>query len=280
MQIKSQTATPPLLIVTDLDGTLLDHDSYSLAEARPALARAAAAGIEVIPNTSKTAAELLPLRQAMASHAPFVVENGSAICVPAGNPLAQGLEASGSEGLVEVVLGCGISTIRQQLPGTEKPLSFRLLCRLGSGHPDRPHRAAGRGGRAAAERRFSEPLVWQDTPAALEAFLNTLEAGGLHALQGGRFLSVLGQGADKGRALDRLRQLYRDRLGIAPRVIALGDSGNDLAMLQAADIAVIIHNPASTGLQLQGPEVIRSQAAGPAGWNEVIQQLLDRFHIP
>lgn len=280
MQIKSQTATPPLLIVTDLDGTLLDHDSYSLAEARPALARAAAAGIEVIPNTSKTAAELLPLRQAMASHAPFVVENGSAICLPAGDPLAQGLEASGSEGLVEVVLGCGISTIRQQLQALKSRFRFAsfadwnldtLIARTGL-----PAEAA----RAAAERRFSEPLVWQDTPAALEAFLNTLEANGLHALQGGRFLSVLGQGADKGRALDRLRQLYRDRLGIAPRVIALGDSGNDLAMLQAADIAVIIHNPASTGLQLQGPEVIRSQAAGPAGWNEVIQQLLDRFHIP
>ncbi|TKB45800.1 mannosyl-3-phosphoglycerate phosphatase, partial [Ferrimonas sediminicola] len=31
--------TPKLLVVTDLDGTLLDHHSYSFQPAEPALAR-------------------------------------------------------------------------------------------------------------------------------------------------------------------------------------------------------------------------------------------------
>ena len=48
----------PLLVFTDLDGTLLDHDSYSFEPARPALARLRSAGVPVIPTTSKTLAEV------------------------------------------------------------------------------------------------------------------------------------------------------------------------------------------------------------------------------
>jgi len=134
--------------------------------------------------------------------------------------------------------------------------------------------------RAAAQRCYSEPLLWQDSDAARQQFLQQLANQGLHALQGGRFLTVLGAEADKGKALARLRTLYQTDSGHTPCVIALGDSGNDRAMLEQADIAVVIANPAVPALQLQGPEVIYSQAPGPSGWNETIQQLLDRFHIP
>lgn len=53
---------PRLLIMTDLDGTLLDHESYHWEAARPALQRLAAANIPVIINSSKTAAEIRELR--------------------------------------------------------------------------------------------------------------------------------------------------------------------------------------------------------------------------
>ncbi|MCE8458362.1 HAD-IIB family hydrolase, partial [Rhodovulum sulfidophilum] len=53
---------PALLIFTDLDGTLLDHETYSHAEAAPALTALRAAGVPVILASSKTAAEIAPLR--------------------------------------------------------------------------------------------------------------------------------------------------------------------------------------------------------------------------
>ena len=52
-------------LLFDLDGTLLDHESYSFAPARPALAALAEIGAGVVLATSKTAAEVAPLRAAL-----------------------------------------------------------------------------------------------------------------------------------------------------------------------------------------------------------------------
>ena len=45
-------------IFTDLDGTLLDHDTYSWAPAAPAIERIKKLGIPLIAISSKTLAEL------------------------------------------------------------------------------------------------------------------------------------------------------------------------------------------------------------------------------
>ena len=62
------------VIFTDMDGTLLDHHTYSFAAAQPTLDALAARGIPVIPNTSKTFAEMTELRQKIGLNGPFVVE--------------------------------------------------------------------------------------------------------------------------------------------------------------------------------------------------------------
>ncbi len=70
------------LIFTDLDGTLLDHDSYTFDAALPALNALSKRAIPVIPVTSKTCSEILDLRRVLKNTHPFVVENGAAIFIP------------------------------------------------------------------------------------------------------------------------------------------------------------------------------------------------------
>lgn len=73
---------PRLLVFSDLDGTLLDHTTYSYAPARPALAALRARDALLILASSKTAAEMLPLHQELdLGEAPMIVENGAA-CLP------------------------------------------------------------------------------------------------------------------------------------------------------------------------------------------------------
>ena len=72
-----------VVVITDLDGTLLDHDTYSFEPARPALARLKRDNIPLVLNSSKTAAEIIELRKMLGNHDPFVVENGTGIFVPA-----------------------------------------------------------------------------------------------------------------------------------------------------------------------------------------------------
>ena len=72
------------LVFSDLDGTLLDHDTYSFEPARTLLGQLERAGIPVIPTTSKTRAELMSLRQQLSNAHPFIAENGAAVYLPQG----------------------------------------------------------------------------------------------------------------------------------------------------------------------------------------------------
>jgi mannosyl-3-phosphoglycerate phosphatase len=67
------------LVFTDLDGTLLDHDSYSFEAARPALELLAARGVPVILASSKTEAEMRPIAEAIGISHPMIVENGAGL---------------------------------------------------------------------------------------------------------------------------------------------------------------------------------------------------------
>ncbi|SEF60801.1 HAD-IIB family hydrolase [Marinobacterium lutimaris] len=273
------TTPPPLLIVTDLDGTLLDHHTYSFEAARPALERCRAAAIPVVPNTSKTRAELIALRRQLDSSDPFIIENGSAICIPEQQIHLHADQASYDEGFVELPLGVPIDEVHKTLAPLRKDFQFEAFGDWSTEQILANTGLTAEEALAASQRRYSEALLWKDSDEKKREFIELLRQQGLHALQGGRFLSVLGAEADKGAALERLKQLYRPVLGDTPTVIALGDSHNDEAMLNAADIAVIIANPSGRTPQVEGPEVIYSKAAGPAGWNEVIQTLLDRFDV-
>ena len=68
-----------LLVVTDLDGSLLDHDDYSFEPAKPALEELAARRIPLVLASSKTRVEMLPLQCALGLSGPFICENGAAI---------------------------------------------------------------------------------------------------------------------------------------------------------------------------------------------------------
>ena len=74
--MSSDSSSLPRLVFTDLDGTLLDHDSYRWQPAAPWLERLRLSNVMVIPVTSKTRAELMPLRRELGLHdSPFIAEN-------------------------------------------------------------------------------------------------------------------------------------------------------------------------------------------------------------
>jgi mannosyl-3-phosphoglycerate phosphatase len=70
---------PPLIIFTDLDGTLLDHYSYSFDAAQEVLKKINVAKISLIFYSSKTRAEIEMRQKKLGNHYPFISENGGAI---------------------------------------------------------------------------------------------------------------------------------------------------------------------------------------------------------
>ena len=180
------------LVFTDLDGSLLDHHSYSYRDALPQLHRLEHLGIPVIPATSKTRAEIEQLRAELGNGHPFIVENGAAVYIPVGYFNAQ------PEGTIEREA----YWVREMAAPRAKWLD--LLAQLGDEFPeefDYFFRAGTQGivrmtglpeaqAAQANQREYSEPVKWLGDDAGKTGFIARLHAGGASVLQGGRFLAV------------------------------------------------------------------------------------------
>jgi len=273
--------TKRILIYTDLDGTLLDHHDYSHAAADAMLAELERMHVPVIPATSKTAAELLDIRDELDNHHPFIIENGAAVYIPEDYFNARPADT-------EIIDGFWVKAFsepRQHWQSILRTLqdeyedcytSFQQagvdgIVKMTGLDPDQ---AA-----LASQRSYGEPVNWLATAEKKQAFIKRLEALGASVLQGGRFLHVSGH-CDKGSALRWLTEQYQaDEPGSTFTTVATGDSQNDVAMLEAADIALIIRSPVNEMPVINRHQhCLRSSAYGPEGWVEGMRIVLDSLH--
>lgn len=265
-------ALQPRLVLTDLDGSLLDHHSYDFSPAVPWLARLKQMGVPVIPVTSKTRAELFPLREALGlTGTPFIAENGAVIGLPPGWCHARlDRPGSGRDGVVIKHPGVDIGFIRARLKVWRERLDIRFT-RMGELSVQEVMDLTGLDevrAKNARQREGSEPLIWHDTDAALDTFRDALEGDGLQLTQGGRFWHVMGRSADKGTAVEWLIKRFTALRGRTPLSLGLGDGPNDITMLDTVDQAVVIRGCHDLTVEPRNASLYRTQATGPTGWAE------------
>lgn len=278
------------LVFTDLDGTLLDHYNYQADAALIAVRALQARHVTIVFNTSKTVEECESLATRLAIAAPFIVENGSAIYLPkyrhsrppslaiterenSGNAPHAVVENAGRYWCVR--LGATHDEIKRTLSDLSIHFQFKSLSQSSLEQICELTGLSMTQATRARKRQFSEPLIWQDSQAALDRFRLALSARGLTLLKGGRFYHVLGQ-TDKGIALEYFKQMHeREHRGKPVTTVALGDSYNDIDMLSAADIPIWIRSPAHEVPATNHLTTSRiSQLTGPAGWHESIFSLI------
>ncbi|MFC0266854.1 HAD-IIB family hydrolase [Kushneria aurantia] len=268
----------PLLIFTDLDGSLLDHASYDHAPADGWLARLSRAQVPVIINSSKTAAEIAPLQLELALTGPFIAENGGSIHLPPhwrndgddGQRVDRhgwGLELTGASYQ-------RIGEVLEQLRASEG-LAFRGFNDMALEEVMSLTGLGEQGASLARRREATEPLVWEDSDEALKRFTTLLGEAGLALTRGGRFYHVMGEGSGKGQAIDWLVARYQQLYGVRPRTIGLGDGPNDLPMLQAVDEAVLIRGEHDIEIDVEGiGSLYTTKTKGPEGWSEGLDHWL------
>lgn len=276
------TPKKQVLIFTDLDGTLLDHENYDWRAAAPALALAAEHGVPIIPATSKTYAECRKLVTELGLNGPFVYENGAGIALPVNEfePLEHPrVEIDGDYWLYS--LGTSYSHIRKTLLSLRASSHYQFRG-IGDMSVKQICESTGldeEGARLASMRRHGEALLWLDTAKNFDRFIKDIKRSDLHMTRGGRFIHIMG-GYDKGQAMLWLAELYRLQSNREPFLIAAGDSSNDLPMLKAADAAVVVRPPHRAPIELTAytPEqqIITTEQVGPEGWNQAILTLLGR----
>lgn len=271
-------STPFNILFTDLDGTLLDEATYSFEPALQAIHTLQELGIPIIFCTSKTFLETVELQKTLGIWDPFIVENGGAIYFKPDQLDVTGQKITRCGAWHRISLGIPYRDLVARLVAIQKQTgiairSFSFMnveeiasdCGLSLENADR-----------AKQREFDEPFrLEEDKPDDLAEIGRLVQASGLTLTTGGRYHHISG-GCDKGKALGILCELLERAHGPL-RSIAIGDSPNDLAMLKAVDLPMMVMRPDGTHHPrlVEGlPNALRVFGVGPAGWNAAVLGLL------
>ncbi|MFH0731174.1 MAG: HAD-IIB family hydrolase [Pseudomonadota bacterium] len=263
-----------VIIFTDLDASLLDHNDYGFSGAAPALLQIKARRIPLIAVTSKCRGEVESIQVQLGIRDPFIIENGAALFLPKGY---RGLTiAGGVEEGDQIVFRWGMpyQKIRSALIEAQKQFPVRgfgdmavtEVARL-TGLP--PEKAA-----MARQREFTEPFVLEDL-SQLKEMESWAASMNLRIVRGGRFFHLMAANQDKGRAVRKLIEVFRNSPGAPLVTIGIGDSPNDGPMLAEVDVPVLIPHDDGTVIDIQIPGLIIGPASGSRGWNEVVLHLLN-----
>ena len=276
---ETDNRVPKMVVFTDLDGSLLDPLTYSFDAASEALSLIRTSGIPLILASSKTRAEIEPIRFRLNHLHPFIVENGGGLYIPKGL-FDFPVEETTLRGPYQVIeIGMPYTRLRAALKEIEQRIGSPLRGfgdmsaeevaeRTGLSQPD---------ALLAKQREYDEPFVIEGPSRVTEEIQREIDARGLRCTRGGRFYHLMGRN-DKGRAckllIDCYRRQYRSQ-GDGLVLVAIGDSLNDLPMLAAVDRPVLVQKPdGSFDPEVQLPNLIRAQGIGPAGWNRAVLDIL------
>ena len=272
---------PYRIIFTDLDGTLLDHQTYEWEKALPALNLCKKLEVPVVLVSSKTRAEMEKLRMKLSIHDPFISENGGGVFIPR---KLFGTLSSGTlieKDLCKLSLGVPYSRLVNALGEIRNELGLNI-----KGFSDMSIReisqVTGLGledCESAAMREYDEPFISLDKgPVDRRALFTAAREKGLSITEGGRFFHLHGDN-NKGLALEKLVSWYKKFLGNI-FTIALGDSPNDFSMLERTDYPILIQSQRDLSeLKQKIPRLKITREFGPEGWNSAVLEMLNNKNI-
>jgi mannosyl-3-phosphoglycerate phosphatase len=268
----------PLLIFTDIDGTLLDHHSYSYQGSEKVLEQLRRVAIPLILNSSKTKAELLKLQAILGLNGPFIAENGGGIFLPAGLTLPESVRFENSGSLQGMKFGMEYSQIRAifvavrgkyKIRGFGDMTAEEIMAATGLSREDAI---------LAGQRDFSEPFLFQAEPRPQE-LQEEVAARGLTVTRGGRFYHLLASGQDKGRAVLETTRLFQGGCQDRITTVGLGDAANDYPMLRVVDIPVLVPKPDGGFENMDLPGLRKAPYPGSRGWAAAITGILHELQL-
>ncbi|MFQ5466045.1 MAG: HAD-IIB family hydrolase [Thermodesulfobacteriota bacterium] len=263
------------IIISDMDGTLLDPATYSFDPALPALGLIRELGVPLVLCSSKTRAEIEYYRGLLANTDPFISENGGGVFIPEGYfPFEAGEKTP--DGYEAITLGAAYADIRKAFREIQERTGIGAT---GFGDMDTRDVAIAAGlsteeAELARRRDFDEPFAI-DPGGSERVFLQAIEDAGFRWNRGDRFHHMLGAN-DKGKAVEVLKGLYA-KAGRRVTTVGIGDTHNDIPLLEAVDIAVIVQKVGGcydSAIEVDG--LVRAPGIGPFGWNAFVVDLLGK----
>ena len=265
-----------ILIFTDLDGSLLDHNNFEFREIQNFILKCIKNGIKIIPNTSKTKIEIQVFIDQLGQNLPFIVENGAAIHNL--NLIHSKIKINDNS----LVFSRSLSEILKQFK-KNIPMDFQKRCMflkdmtsteqmkiLGLNKKYLPF---------ALNRDYSMPLVFDGSREIINEFTRHLKKIGMKLHEGGRIYNICDD-CSKGKAMTTLIEMLKNEFKCKTHTIVVGDSPNDISMLNVCDQPCVIPLPNKKNLSfLKDQKLIRATQTAPKGWEEVVRASLKKINF-
>ncbi len=267
----SQIAPADCLLFTATQGTITQGTGAS-GKLPALLAELEQAGVPVIFNTAKTAAELGPLRQTLENRHPFIVENGAAVYIPLDYfpVMPRGGQRIGS--YLRYVFGPS-RTVLQQVIAKLSPYygeHFDCFSALGIRGIQNVTGLSEQQAQLAQRRTYSEPLFWHGPENELFLFRQAVENLGFKVLVDGHLVYIT-RHCDKGKTMEWLIRQYETQCGRSFSSIAIGSACSDAEMLRSADTAWVVADSRRRLPKLPPGSALYCVNSGVNGWCEAVR---------
>jgi mannosyl-3-phosphoglycerate phosphatase len=233
--------------------------------------------IPLIPVTSKTRAEIADWLERFDFIDPFIVERGSGIFIPEKNRRFTAFKTTHINRYHLHQLGCSYTEARAALKVVQEEINKILR---GFGDLDEENIQSLIGGslkevRKAKAREFSEYFL---TPSRLEiaSLQQIAREYGYKILPGDNLSLILGLEAVEATAIQWLTNNFTAN-GSVIHTVGLGSTKQDLALLEAVQIPIVIPSPTGVDTCLSSKSWRVASNPGVKGWTEAIEQICRQY---
>jgi mannosyl-3-phosphoglycerate phosphatase len=275
---------PRHLIFTALEGALVDSRTGSFSEAEEALSELERRQIAVILLTSRTRAEIEPLRRKLGHNHPFITEAGGGIFFPDGyfNIRLPGAVRTGrylciAQGQPYEEVCAALDDIAEECGVGVAGFHHMSLREIADNTGLRPRDAE-----LARSREYDEPFFFTSADEkAIARFVATANEHGYQAQPRGMFWH-LSSGCDPAQAVRTVTKLFREATHSKLSGVGIGAATEDLQWLRVVDHAFMLPSSGANAEASEtdqatarpGKNIESGDAPGPAGWSSVILNII------
>ncbi len=259
-----------ILIFTDLDGTLLDRDTFKFDKIFNYLKNLLLKNIHIIPNSSKTRQEIENFNKELDENLSFVVENGAAI---------HNLNLINSSFPEKISLSREIDEILKIFE-SKIPNKYKSKCKFVKNLSfDKQSKILGlnkKNIKAALNRQYSTPLLFEGSKSDKIDLFKFVNDAGLSLQEGGRVINLCDK-VSKSQAMKNVIKVFKKITKEKLITVGVGDNFNDLEMLKNSDIPCLVFNDKFTLEKININNCLVSKKPAPEGWEEVVKLALEKI---
>tara|TARA_Y200000002_G_scaffold368945_1_gene362550 strand:+ start:511 stop:1359 length:849 start_codon:yes stop_codon:yes gene_type:complete len=264
-----------LVFFSDIDGTIINNNSFCYGNNIDVIKQLLEANHYVIFNSSKTFNEIDYMLKSENLSIPFICETGGGIYCPKDFFDSTQKERGGYDIIFESVRQSSFNAQIKETLTKEFKNEIVFFDELSLKMRERFSGLSGDDLERASNRDFSLLFKWHTNNEELLKLKNILDDFNLTVIRGGRFFHIC-SGFNKYSAMQlimsKINNTNPEKLF---KTVGLGDSSNDIDMLNQTDYRCIVQSTNNTLLiaGLSNKNFILSSTPAPEGWQECVENV-------